>query len=97
MAETPVQRRQRAYRQLFLTPKGDVPEGAQKLVLADLMKFCAAAVPPTRKDSTGAVDALATAQVIGRQEVWLRIQAHLNLPIRDVTVMGTYGDEPPNI
>lgn len=102
MAETHIQRLQRAYRQVFLTPNGMVPEGAQKLVLTDLMKFCSAAMPPTRRSklpgdtkfATGPVDMLATMQVVGRQEVWQRMQAQLNLPIRDVTMMGLHNDEP---
>ena len=95
MPEHPVAKKQRAYRQLFLTPDQTLPEGPQKLVLADLAQFCYSARPPTKMDATGRVDALATAQAIGRQEVWMRIQAMIHLPMREQTVLGTFGYEPP--
>jgi len=95
MPENKIQRLQRAYRQVFLAPNGSIPEGVQKTVLADLAKFCYAAKPPTKISASGNVDALATMQVIGRQEVWQRMQAMMNLPIRDVTVIGTYGENDP--
>jgi len=59
-------RRQQAYRATF---KGPLPD----VVLRDLAKFCRANV------STGHADTHIAARLDGRREVWLRIQAHLNL------------------
>jgi hypothetical protein len=47
--------------------------GEQKVVLADLAKFCRA------NASTWDDDAAKRDVLIGRREVWLRIQEHLNL------------------
>ena len=59
-------RRQTAYQTTFAGPVGDI-------VLADLAKFCRARAPTFHKDPYVA------AHLDGRREVFLRIQAHLNL------------------
>lgn len=58
--------RQSAYRATFLNPKGEE-------VLADLALFCRA------HKSTAHPDPHMAARLDGRREVWLRIQAHLQL------------------
>lgn len=82
-----LRKKQLAYRSTFLAPDNSVKAGAD-LVLIDLAKFCRAAQPATRRDITGRMDPLATAQQIGRQEVFQRIQAMLHLPLQDVTILG---------
>lgn len=58
--------RQTAYRVTFRGPRADI-------VLKDLAKFCRA------NDSTFHPDARVSDVMIGRREVWLRIQQNLNL------------------
>ncbi len=64
--------RQRAYRNTF-----DNPEG--KKVLADLRRFCRATVPTADVNNEKV-----TYLLEGRREVFLRIQAYLNLTEEDV-------------
>ena len=65
-------RRSNNYRQTFDSPCG-------KAVLADLKKFCHAVTPTADINNTNA-----TYVAEGRREVFLRIQAHLNLSDEDV-------------
>lgn len=65
-------RRSNNYRQTFNGPCG-------KAVLADLKKFCHAVTPTADIHNPNA-----TYVAEGRREVWLRIQAHLNLSDEDV-------------
>lgn len=71
--------RARAYKQLFLTDRGD-PHRSATAVLADLKRFCHVE-RPTAKFSpvSGKIDPIAMAMAEGRREVWMRIQTHLNL------------------
>jgi len=64
--------RQKAYRNTF-----DNPEGRR--VLADLRRFCRATAPYADVNNVNATYLLA-----GRNEVWCRIMAHLNLTDEDV-------------
>jgi hypothetical protein len=64
-------RRRSNYRATFQTQSG-------KEVLADLKRFCRGMQPPLVLGD-GGVDTHGTAVAIGRQEVWLRIVAHLHL------------------
>lgn len=66
------QRRQSAYKKTF-----DNPEGRK--VLADLRRFCRATQPTADVNNTNA-----TFLLEGRREVWVRIQAHLQLTDEDV-------------
>lgn len=59
--------RQQSYKQAFGSPAG-------QQVLEDLAKFCRA------NRTVWHPDARMHAVLTGRQEVWLRIQQHLNLP-----------------
>lgn len=86
MKETPSQKLQRAYRQLFLAPDGSIPEGVHRTVLQDLARFCGANKPPT-KTLGSSIDVPMTFQSIGRKEVWEYIQAMANVPIRDAIQM----------
>lgn len=59
--------RAKAYRNTFNNPEG-------RKVLADLRRFCRATTP------TADVNNVQTTYLLeGRREVWLRIQAHLNM------------------
>lgn len=72
--------RRMAYRRTFNTQSPDV-----KIVLADLSRFCCATRPTTRVSPfTKSIDPMAMAIAEGRREVWLRIQAHLNMDDRDI-------------
>lgn len=75
-----------AYQATFLAPNQTMG-GAPAEVLADLSKFCGAFKPATRKDNLNRIDPIATAQQIGRLEVWQRIQGFINIPERDVARM----------
>ena len=66
--------RQTAYRVTFRGPRADI-------VLKDLAKFCRA------NDSTFHPDARVSDVMIGRREVWLRIQQNLNLSSDDLWKM----------
>jgi hypothetical protein len=67
-------RRRMAYRHLF------APGPASDIVLADLARFCHATRPTTIVSPISRqVDPIASAIAEGRREVWLRLQAHLNL------------------
>lgn len=75
-------RRKRAYRRLFALQDGE-PVGDAKTVLADLARFCRANDPPlVRSPVTGAVDPIASAVLVGRQEAFNRIRAQLHIDER---------------
>jgi hypothetical protein len=70
-------RRKRAYRRLFPTRDGAVV-GDAATVMGDLARFCRITEPPlVRSPTTGVVDPVASAVLIGRQEVFNRIRAQL--------------------
>lgn len=74
--------RRYAYRRMF-----DVRESADAhTVLADLAKFCFA------NDTVATTDRDQTQRLIGRREVWLRIQQHCNLD--NETLWKLYGGAP---
>lgn len=79
-----IQRRRNAYRAVF-QPSGGQLGISQEIVLADLRKFCRAT------DSTAVVsrvqqriDPIASAVLVGRREVWLRIMHHLHISDADL-------------
>lgn len=81
--------RRRAYIALFFEEDG-LPNVHQRLVLADLRKFCRA------DESCFDADPRKHAILEGRREVWLRIQQHLRLTERDIekfTQMETYNGD----
>jgi len=67
-------RRRSHYRQAFRT---DNPSAA--FVLADLRRFCKVDQPAIVIGQNGQTDIYATGMMAGRQEVFMRIQQHLNL------------------
>jgi hypothetical protein len=80
----------------FLAPNGDLSDDG-RLMLADLAKFCHASLPAVQKDMAGRIDALAVQQIIGRQEVYLRIAAMLSvndIQTQRLAHMNWPGDEP---
>jgi hypothetical protein len=64
--------RKQAYRRLFLGDEGK-PSITGDIVLTDLARFCHAHESAFMKDER------ATLIMLGRQEVWLRIQHQLNM------------------
>lgn len=63
------------------------PEGGK--VLADLRRFCRATIPTADVNNPNV-----TYLLEGRREVWLRIQAHMQLTEDDVySLMENYNDE----
>lgn len=83
--ETPgarLQKTQNAYRRLFVLSDGE-PLGDVATVLKDLGRFCKiteAAV--VTSPVTGTVDPIATGVLLGRQEVYARIEAMLHMSRR---------------
>lgn len=73
-----IRQRARAYRALFSPGDDDAMNGPVGEVLEDLERFCSA------KDTTFVPgDTHGTAQLEGRRQVWLRIQAYLELDLSD--------------
>ena len=65
-------RRRAAYRAVFLGTDGEVGPEAKR-VLADLRRFAGVGASPYKEDPRD------TARMIGRQEMFLRVQNFLNL------------------
>jgi hypothetical protein len=79
--------RSRAYKVTFLGDKGEPLNGARQ-VLADLKRFCHVDRPTIKiAHGTGMIDPIASAVAEGRREVWLRIQAMLNLSETQVQLL----------
>jgi hypothetical protein len=78
MILTPQARRKKAYQGLF----GDGSHGEGKAVLADLKRFAQLPDAPVVRDLNGATDPLASARLIGRQEVVNRILAFVHIDDR---------------
>lgn len=78
--------RRQAYRRTFsLGPDGRPMGVDQRIVLADLARFCSANQPTTRiSPFSKTVDPIAMAIAEGRREVWLRLQAHLRMNDADI-------------
>jgi len=72
-----------AYQSVFFAPNGDMPD-AQRRVLGDIVRYCAAGRSPVVFAADGSVDANATLVAVGRQEVWHHINQVLNMPDRDI-------------
>lgn len=72
MKTLPIFFRKSVYQKTFNNPEG-------RKVLADLRRFCRATVPYADVNNTNATYLLA-----GRNEVWQRIQVHLQLTDEDV-------------
>jgi len=84
----------RAYKRLFKEANPVNTESFDSLaVLKDLRKFCNVDASTVRVSSTGNIDALAMAVAEGRREVWLRIQAQLNLSEIDLEKIKEYQDD----
>jgi hypothetical protein len=62
---------------------------ATQEMLIDLAAFCRANETCLVKDKNGAIDQTATFILEGRREVWLRIQAHLNLSSKQLFMLLT--------
>jgi hypothetical protein len=75
---TPQARRKKAYQGLF----GDGSHGEGKAVLADLKRFAQHPDAPIIRDLNGAVDPIASARLVGRQEMFNRILAFIHLDDR---------------
>lgn len=60
--------------------------------LQDMAKFAGMGQPPIVKDRLGKVDVEASMIMIGRQEMFLRIQHHMNLPVQ--TLFAIYTGKP---
>ena len=71
-----IERKKFAYRTMF-------GGSSAHLVMADLRKFCHAEDTIHYFDDAGRTDMYGTAQLEGRRQVWLRIQAMINAPEAD--------------
>lgn len=74
-----------AFRQTFLQADGK-PNGAQRLVLEELRRFCYGN-RPTLKQGPQGLDVHASIAAAARQEVYMRIMDMLNLDDRDLHAM----------
>ena len=79
--------RKQSYRQVFYGENNGVPSIPGGVVLDDLAKFCRAHESPFHKDER------ATLIMLGRQEVWLRIQHQLNMT--DDQLWAFYAEKNP--
>lgn len=80
-----VSRRKRAYQVTLGQPAG-------RPVLVDLAVFCRANDNTVALNPDGTVNTELTFTLIGRREVWLRIQQHLNIPAEELTAI--YAGQP---
>jgi hypothetical protein len=76
----PVEQDIRAYRSTFGSPAGGH-------VLIDLADFCRANEAPVHIDANGRVDTERSMILIGRLEVWHRIQQRLNLTPQQLALL----------
>lgn len=81
--------RKQAYRHVFNGDGGE-PSFSSSKVLADLARFCHAGESAFHKDER------ATLIMLGRQEVWLRIQHQLNMTDRQMMDFYAKGMEAEN-
>lgn len=68
----------KALKQCLCAPNGTLHD-AGMLVMSDLAKFCNISTAPVRHDASGKIDPLATFIIVGRQEVYQRLQTLLAL------------------
>jgi len=78
----------RAYKRLFNLESQDA-----QVVLNDLRKFCGADQPSIRVGNNGVIDPYATAVAEGRREVWLRIQAQLQISESNLAKLKEQSDD----
>jgi len=81
-----------AFRIVFLRENGE-PQPAAEVVLAHLSRFCRATRPTVMFDGQGRVDALASARMDGRREVFLLIMEHLHLDDRTLLRLQQHEDQ----
>lgn len=81
-----------AFRIAFLREDGK-PLPAAEVVLAHLARFCRASRPTVMFDGEGRVDALASARMDGRREVFLLIMEHLHLDDRTIFQLQQHEDQ----
>lgn len=79
--------RKQSYRQVFYGNNNNEPSIPGAVVLDDLAKFCRAHESAFHKDDR------ATLIMMGRQEVWLRIQHQLNMT--DAQLWDCYAEKNP--
>ena len=58
-------------------------------MLRDLERFCAGSETPAALGPDGRVDVERTFILLGRHEVWMRIQRHFNLSVEDLFRLAT--------
>lgn len=75
-----VHRRKVAYLHTFCHENGHLLPEAER-VLADLRKFCGIDRRGIVRTATGAGDAMMTAELAGRRDVYMRISAFINIDI----------------
>lgn len=75
-----VHRRKVAYLHTFCNANGQLLPESER-VLADLRKFCGIDRRGIVRTATGAGDAMLTAELAGRRDVYMRIAAFLNIDI----------------
>lgn len=73
--------RKQAYQRLFALEDGR-PVGDARAVLADLKRFSQSPDAPLARDGQGRIDPVASAVLVGRQEMFNRIMAMIQIDNR---------------
>lgn len=89
MEITPEQQKEELLRQRKATYLQACAHPVIQEFLADLSKFAGMGQPPAVSDKLGKIDVERTMIMIGRQEMFLRIQHHLNLSVPQLFALYT--------
>lgn len=77
-------KRKYSYRDCFQEPDGATLSNAGAIVIRDLARFCRVYQGNAPRGVSGAIDPIAMAMAEGRRQVFLRIQAQLNVSEADI-------------
>lgn len=77
-------KRKHSYRDCFQESDGKTLSSAGALVIRDLARFCRVYQGNAPRSAGGTIDPIAMAMAEGRRQVFLRIQAQLNVSEADI-------------
>ena len=77
-------KRKHSYRACFQEPSGDTLSNSGAIVIRDLARFCRVYQGNAPRSVAGTIDPIAMAMAEGRRQVFLRIQAQLNVSEADI-------------
>ena len=75
-----------SYQEVFGYPD-KVPTRSQATVLQDLRRFCFADKRTSQRGRDGNIDAIATALLEGRREVWLRLRRFVDMSDQQLDII----------